>query len=107
MPPESRRAGSGDPAGETPDGGARDADSRLDRKRLGVSLGVGSVAVVAYELVGLVSALDSSAGGVERGATLTILLMIVVTFLTVGGIGYGLYRAVRGRAREPEPRRNP
>lgn len=76
--------------------------SPLSRKRIGIGLGVGSVVVVAYELYGLVSSLGVAGDGVERGATITILLMILVTFATVGGIGYGLFRSVRTRGPSSE-----
>jgi hypothetical protein len=79
---------------------ASDSRSPVSRKGLGIGLAVGALLVVGYELFGLVSSLASAADGVERGATYTILLMILVTFLTVGGIGYGLFRAAR-RAEPP------
>lgn len=76
-------------------GSGSESGSPVSRKGLGIGLAVGALLVVGYELFGLVSSLASAADGVERGATYTILLMILVTFLTVGGIGYGLFRAAR------------
>lgn len=67
----------------------------LDRRRVGTALAVGGAAVVAYELVALVLSALRGPGGVDRGAVWAILLMIFVTFVTVGGIGWGLYRALR------------
>lgn len=79
--------------------------SPLDRPRLGRALAVGSVVIVLLVLASLVVVLARSAG-VEAGAIWTILLMIFVTFATVGGIGWGLWRAVRpdagGKPEEPE-----
>lgn len=76
--------------------------SPVGRKGLGIGLAVGALLVVGYELFGLVSSLASAADGVERGATYTILLMILVTFLTVGGIGYGLFQASRRAGSTPD-----
>lgn len=85
----SRREGSDDAGG----------DDVLARRRVGWALALGATAVVLYELVALVASALSGPEGMERGAVWTILLMILVTFLTVGGIGWGLYRAVRDRDR--------
>lgn len=97
MTRESHRAGSEEAPGEDVSRreGSSASSSPLSRKGVGMGLGVGSLVVVGYELVGLVTSLESTGDGVERGATYTILLMILVTFVTVGGIGYGLFRAVR------------
>ena len=76
----------------------RETTGPPSRKGLGAGLAVGAVIVVLYELWALVRFLVAGEGGLERGAVWTILLMIAVTFLTVGGIGWGLYRAfVAGR----------
>lgn len=83
---------------ETNEGG-----SPLDRPRLGRALAVGSVVVVLLVLVSLVAIVLGPVAGMERGALWTILLMILVTFATVGGIGWGLYRTFRdGTGGEPE-----
>lgn len=80
--------------------GDREA-SRPDRRRLlGWVLAVGAVLVVLVELVNLVRALAGDADPLETGALWTILLMILVTFGTVGAIGWGLYRAIRQTSRE-------
>lgn len=81
------------------DGTEDHGDGVLDRRRVGWALAVGGTAIVLYELVALVRSALAGPEGMERGAVWTILLMILVTFLTVGGIGWGLYRAVRGRDR--------
>lgn len=80
----------------------READSPLDRRGLGLSLAVGSVVIVLLVLVSLAVLVAGSAAGLERGALWAILLMILVTFATVGGIGYGLYRSL-GRDADEEP----
>lgn len=74
----------------------RDTTGPPSRRGLGVGLGVGATIVVFYEVWALVRFLAGGEGGLERGAVWTILLMIAVTFLTVGGIGWGLYRAIAG-----------
>ncbi len=89
-----------------------DAGSPLDRPLLGRALAVGSAVVVLMVLVSLTVIVLGPAAGMERGALWTILLMILITFATVGGIGWGLYRAVTGpRSEETEatdrPRSDP
>lgn len=69
--------------------------SPLDRTTLGRALAIGSVVVVLLVLVSLVAIVLGPVAGMERGALWTILLMIFVTFGTVGGIGWGLYRSLR------------
>ncbi len=71
----------------------------LSRRRVGWALALGGAAIVLYELVALVRSAFGGPEGMERGAVWTILLMILVTFLTIAGIGWGLYRAVRDRDR--------
>lgn len=73
--------------------------SPLDRPRLGRALAVGSVVIVLLVLGSLVAIVLGPVAGMERGALWTILLMILVTFATVGGIGWGLYRAIRREGR--------
>ena len=75
--------------------GAPGEEAPLQRRRLGVSLAVGSVVIVLTVLSSLAVLVYGSAAGVERGAIWAILLMILVTFATVGGIGYGFYRSFR------------
>lgn len=70
-------------------------DSVLDRRLIGWALGGGGAVVVLYELAALLASAIGGPEGMERGAVWTILLMIVVTFLTIGGIGWGLYSALR------------
>lgn len=84
--------------------GDREA-TRPDRRRLlGWVLAVGAVVVVLVELASLVRALAGGADPLETGALWTILLMILVTFGTVGAIGWGLFRAIRdGSGEGPEP----
>ena len=79
----------------------RESGSPLERPRLGRALAVGSVVIVLLVLGSLVLVLGRSAG-VEAGAIWTILLMILVTFGTVGGIGWGLWRTTRGAGTEEE-----
>lgn len=79
-----------------------EAGGVLDRRRVGWALAVGATVVVLYELAALLASALGGNGGMERGAVWTILLMILVTFLTVGGIGWGLYRAVRDRDVPPD-----
>lgn len=74
------------------------------RKGLGAGLAVGATVVVLYELWALVRFLAGGEAGLERGAVWTILLMIAVTFLTVGGIGWGFYRAFAARRDDDGPR---
>lgn len=69
---------------------------------MGWALALGGAAIVVYELVALVGSAIGGPEGMERGAVWTILLMIVVTFSTVAGIGWGLYRAVRDHDRTPD-----
>lgn len=88
------------PSETDPDHGG---DGVLDRRRVGWALALGGAAIVLYELVALVRSGIAGPGGMERGAVWTILLMILVTFLTVAGIGWGLYRAIRDRDRTREP----
>lgn len=85
----SRRPDSDEPGG----------NGVLDRRRVGWALVLGGTAIVLYELAALVRSAVAGPEGMERGAVWTILLMILVTFLTVAGIGWGLYRAVRDRDR--------
>lgn len=67
------------------------------RRRLGLALAVGATTVVLVELVSLVIALAAEPDPTEIGALWAILLMILVTFATIGAIGWGLYRgAVQG-----------
>lgn len=75
--------------------GTNGGGSPLDRPRLGRALAVGSVVIVLLVLASLVTIVLGPVVGMERGALWTILLMILVTFATVGGIGYGLYRSLR------------
>lgn len=77
-------------------------DGVLDRRRVGWALALGGAAIVLYELVALVGSAIGGPEGMERGAVWTMLLMILVTFLTVAGIGWGLYRAVRDRDETPD-----
>lgn len=74
--------------------------SPLDRPRLGRALAVGSAVIVLLVLASLVAIVLGPVAGMERGALWTILLMILVTFLTVGGIGWGLYRTLRDHTEE-------
>lgn len=74
-----------------------DETDPLDRRRLGWALALGAAAVVLYEVGALVASALGGPGGMDRGAVWTILLMIFVTFGTVGGIGWGLYRTLRDR----------
>jgi hypothetical protein len=74
-------------------------DNVLARRRVGWALALGGAAIVLYELVALVGSALAGPEGMDRGAVWTILLMILVTFLTVGGIGWGLYRTIRDRDR--------
>lgn len=62
------------------------------RRRLGLALAIGAALVVLVELVSLVIALAGEVEPTEIGALWAILLMILVTFGTIGGIGWGLYR---------------
>lgn len=82
--------------------GDRRPASPLDRPGLGRALAVGSVVIVLLVLASLVFVLARSAG-VEAGAIWTILLMILVTFATVGGIGWGLWRAAGNDGEAPPP----
>lgn len=77
-------------------------DGVLDRRRVGWALALGATAIVLYELAALLGSAIGGAEGMERGAVWTMLLMILVTFSTVAGIGWGLYRAVRDRDRTPD-----
>lgn len=79
--------------------GPDDGDGMLDRRRVGWTLAVGGAVIVLFEIGVLLASALGGPGGMERGAVWTILLMIFVTFLTVGGIGWGLYRAIRDRDR--------
>lgn len=90
MSPDRQADGPGRPEGDSP----------LRRRRLGVSLAVGSVVIVLTVLSSLAVLVYGSAAGVERGAIWAILLMILVTFATVGGIGYGFYRSSRDGTRD-------
>lgn len=69
------------------------------RKRLGLALLVGAGLVFLWEMVNLVLSLFASHGA-ERGAVGSILLMILVLFLTVGLIGGGLVRELARERRE-------
>lgn len=84
----------------------RETGSPLDRGGLGLALAVGSVVIVLLVLGSLVVLVLGPAAGMERGALWAILLMILVTFLTVGGIGWGLYRAI-GEDGEERPEEDP
>lgn len=75
----------------------------LDRRRVGWALALGGAAIVLYELAALVYSAIAGPEGMERGAVWTILLMILVTFFTVAGIGWGLYRAIRDGDRTQGP----
>lgn len=70
----------------------RDEKDPTDRTHLGLALGAGALAVVAVEAVVLIRVATGPGDGFERAAIWVVLLMITVTFLTVGGIGYGFYR---------------
>lgn len=78
-------------------------DTVLRRRSIGWALALGGAAVVLYELAALLASALGGPEGMERGAVWTILLMILVTFLTIGGIGWGLYSAVRERDRGSGP----
>lgn len=67
------------------------------RRRVGTALALGGAAVVVYELAALVLSAVRGPGGLDRGAVWTIVLMILVTFATIGGIGWGIYRLLRDR----------
>lgn len=84
----------------------RETRSPVERKGLGLALAVGSAVVVLLVLGSLVALVLGPAAGMERGALWAVLLMILVTFLTVGGIGWGLYRAI-GAAGEDRPGEDP
>ena len=70
----------------------KDAKDPTDRTNLGLVLGTGALTVVAVEVVVLIHVATGPGDGFERAAIWVVLLMITVTFLTVGGIGYGFYR---------------
>ena len=70
----------------------KDAKDPTDRTNLGLALGAGALAVVAVEVAVLIHVATGPGDGFERAAIWVVLLMITVTFLTVGGIGYGFYR---------------
>lgn len=72
-------------------GAEEDADP-TERRSLGLVLGVGAVTVVLVELSVLIYVALGPGDDFERAAIWAVLLMITVTFLTVGGIGYGFYR---------------
>lgn len=76
------------------------------RTALRLALALGAAAVVGYELWQLLHAAVTGPGGMDRGAVWAILLMILVTFLTVGGIGYGLSAAMRDSAEPTVPDEN-
>lgn len=100
-PTDGRDPGADGPGPGRGDDGA--GGSPLDRPRLGRALAIGSVIVVLLVLISLVAIVLGPVAGVERGALWTILLMILVTFATLGGIGYGFYRSSRdGTGGEPE-----
>lgn len=80
-----------------------DGGGVLDRRRVGWSLAAGAALVVLYELAALLASALGGGGGMDRAAVWVILLMILVTFLTVAGIGWGLYRAIRDRDRRSGP----
>lgn len=84
-----------------------DETDPLARRRIGWALAVGAAAVVLYEVGALVASAVGGAGGMDRGAVWTILLMIFVTFGTVGGIGWGLYRTLRDRDAADAGERSP
>lgn len=83
-----------------PDRDDRSAPDR--RRRLGLALAVGATAVVLVELVSLVIALAGEPDPTEIGALWAILLMILVTFATIGAIGWGLYRGAERGGEGPE-----
>ena len=70
------------------------------RRRLGLALAIGATVVVLVELVSLVIALLGEVDPTELGALWAILLMILVTFATIGGIGWGLYRSSEDGGRD-------
>lgn len=66
----------------------------------GAALLGGVVLVFLVEIVSLVASFGDVSGGMERGALWTILFMIFATFLAVGVIGGGLFRAIRASGRQ-------
>lgn len=76
--------------------------SPLQRRVLGIALATGSVLIVLAVLGSLLTFVLGSAAGVEEGAVWTILLMILVTFGTVGWIGWGLFSALRDGGSEED-----
>lgn len=69
-----------------------DGADPTERRSLGLALGIGAATVVVVELVMLVRVALGPGEAFEQAAIWAVLLMITVTFLTVGGIGYGFYR---------------
>lgn len=92
-PPPARAAG---------DGG-REPDPWRAWKRFGIGLGIGALAVFVYEIVDLVRHLVAAEHPHDRGAVWSVLFMIGAIFLGVGGIAFGLARAIRRDSRRPEP----
>lgn len=90
--------------GRESNAGDTGAERVLGRRLIGWALGAGGAGVILFELAALISsAVGGGPEGTEQGAVWTILLMILVTFLTLGGFGWGLYRAIRGDDAPPEP----
>ena len=65
----------------------------------GIGLGIFVAATFLYEMIGLFRSLSQAEGGMETGAVLSVIFMIVVTFGVIAVIGGGLWWTLRSAAR--------